>query len=154
VRKENRDEFGDRRGRGGPAIATTLRAAASSEPAFTLTEPPRSATFEDGHEASATVTGTGATAVVAYNDMVAFGALSGLHELGVDVPGDVSLTGFDDIPFARYTTPPLTTASIPRNELGGQARARLWAQLNGEPGGRNTHFQPRLIVRDSTGPAR
>ena len=152
MRKENRDEFGDRRGRGGPAIATTLRAAASSEPAFTLTEPPRSATFEDGHEASATVTGTGATAVVAYTDMAAFGALSGPHEPGV--PGDVSLTGFDDIPFAHYTTLPLTTASIPRNGPGGQAWARPWARLNGEPGGHSTHFQPRLIVRDSTGPAR
>ncbi len=129
-----------------------LRAAAAGEPRFRLTELPCGAAFEDGHGAVASVVATGATALVAYNDMVAFGALSGLTELGVSVPGDLSITGFDDIPFARFTTPPLTTAAIPRNELGSQAWARLWALLNGEPGGYNVHFQPRLIVRDSTGP--
>jgi len=130
-----------------------LRAAAAADPGFTLTELPCGATFEDGHAAAERVVRTGASAVVAYNDMVAFGTLSGLHELGVSVPGEISITGFDDIPFARYTTPPLTTASIPKNELGSQAWSRLWALMNGEPGGYNVRFQPRLIVRESTGPA-
>lgn len=129
-----------------------LRAAAAGH-GFRLTELACGATFEDGHGAAPAVLATGASAVVAYNDMVAFGALSALHEHGVAVPGDVSITGFDDIPFARYTTPPLTTASIPKNELGRQAWDRLWALLNGEPSGHGVHFQPRLLVRASTGPA-
>ncbi|MFC6081744.1 LacI family DNA-binding transcriptional regulator [Sphaerisporangium aureirubrum] len=130
-----------------------LRIAAATGAGFTLTELPCGATFDDGYAAARAAVATGASAIVAYNDMVAFGALSGLHELGVAVPGDVSVTGFDDIPFARYTHPPLTTASIPRNELGRQAWGRLWGLMNGEPGGHNVHFQPRLLVRESTGPA-
>src|SRR5690606_38697756 len=90
-----------------------LRAAAAADPGFTLTELPCGATFEDGHAAAERVVRTGASAVVAYNDLVAFGTLSGLHELGASVPGEISIPGFDDIPFARYTTPPLTAASIP-----------------------------------------
>ncbi|SDQ34108.1 LacI family DNA-binding transcriptional regulator [Thermostaphylospora chromogena] len=128
-----------------------LRAAAAAD-GFKLTELPCGAMFEDGHAVARAALDTGATAIVAYNDMVAFGTLSGLHELGVSVPRDISITGFDDIPFARYTTPPLTTASIPRNELGRQAWGRLWALMNGEPAGHNVRFQPRLLVRDSTGP--
>ncbi|MEV4759106.1 LacI family DNA-binding transcriptional regulator [Micromonospora sp. NPDC049559] len=130
-----------------------LHLAAGSGPRFELTEMACGATFEDGHAVARAVVATGASAVVAYNDMVAFGVLSGLHELGIGVPDEISIAGFDDIPFARYTTPPLTTASIPRNELGRQAWDRLWALMSGEPPGHNVHFQPRLIVRDSTGPA-
>lgn len=127
--------------------------AGSARHGFALTELPCGATFEDGHGAAPRILDTGATAVVAFNDMVAFGALSALHEQGVAVPGDISITGFDDIPFARYTTPPLTTASIPKNELGRQAWGRLWAVMNGDLAGHNVHFQPRLQVRESTGPA-
>jgi LacI family transcriptional regulator len=130
----------------------TLRAEAAGSPGFHLTELDCGSTFEAGHAAARAVLATGATAVVAFNDMVAFGALSGLHELGVSVPGQLSLTGFDDIPFARYTTPPLTTASIPKNELGRQAWERLWVLMSGAPPGYDARFQPRLLVRDTTGP--
>ncbi|MEO3743447.1 LacI family DNA-binding transcriptional regulator [Plantactinospora sp. B5E13] len=130
-----------------------LRTAWATDPGCQLSELDCGSTFDDGHAAARAVVGTGATAVVAFNDMVAFGAMSGLHELGLAVPGDISVTGFDDIPFARYTNPPLTTASIPRNELGRQAWDRLWALLDGGPAGHNVRFQPRLLVRESTGPA-
>ncbi|WP_422769140.1 LacI family DNA-binding transcriptional regulator [Plantactinospora sp. WMMC1484] len=143
----------------GPAASTSnrerqaaLHAGCAAEPVCALTELPCGATFDDGYAAARSILRTGATAVVAFNDMVAFGALSGLHELGIGVPRDLSVAGFDDIPFARYTTPPLTTASIPRNELGRQAWERLWALMNGGPAGHNVHFQPRLLVRESTGP--
>ncbi|WBO63053.1 LacI family DNA-binding transcriptional regulator [Streptomyces camelliae] len=58
------------------------------------------------------------TAVVAATDMVAAGALTALHEAGLDVPGDVSLAGYDDIPFARDLHPALTTVHVPYEELG------------------------------------
>ncbi|WP_228011341.1 LacI family DNA-binding transcriptional regulator [Nonomuraea phyllanthi] len=132
----------------------TLRAAAAADPGLRLTVLACGSMFDDGHAAAGAVAACGASAVLAFNDMVASGALTGLHELGVRVPADVSVTGFDDIAFARYTTPPLTTASIPKNELGAQAWQRLWALMNGEGGGYDVRYQPRLLIRDSTAPLR
>ena len=110
-------------------------------------------TFAAGHASAEVAVRTAATAIVAYNDLVAYGALSRLHELAVAVPGEVSIVGFDDIPFALYTTPPLTTASVPQHELGEQAWTRLSALLQGRTPEHNVSFRPRLEVRGSTGPA-
>ncbi|GAA2409193.1 hypothetical protein GCM10010191_17220 [Actinomadura vinacea] len=120
---------------------------------FELVELECGATFADGHAVADQVLRERATAIVAYNDLVAFGALGRLHELGVEVPGQVSVVGFDDIPFARYTTPPLTTASVPQVELGHQAWHRLWALLERRTPEPDVRFTPRLEVRGSTGPA-
>ncbi|TWD82592.1 LacI family transcriptional regulator [Kribbella amoyensis] len=120
---------------------------------FELVQLACGATFENGHAMAGAVVETGATAVVAYNDMVAFGALSGLHELGIPIPGRLSITGFDDIPFARYTTPPLTTAAVPKNVLGHQAWTQLSNQLHNNPTQNQATFRPRLLVRGSTGRA-
>jgi LacI family transcriptional regulator len=140
----------------GPPASTANRERLAALRAYAprLTELSCGATFEHGHGAARAVLATGATAVVAFNDMVAFGALSALHELGVAVPGQLSIAGFDDIPFARYTTPTLTTASIPRNELGRQAWDRLWSLMSTGSTGHSVRFQPRLVVRSSTGPRR
>ncbi|WP_426996870.1 LacI family DNA-binding transcriptional regulator [Pseudarthrobacter sp. N5] len=110
--------------------------------------------FEAGHEAADAVISSGATGVIAFNDLVAMGLLSGLHERGIRVPDDVSVTGFDDIPFARYTTPPLTTAAVPITDLGRQAWQRMLGLIRGEanPTSAST-FQPQLEIRGSTGPA-
>lgn len=105
--------------------------------------------FEDGYSIASQVMATGATAALAYNDLVAMGLLSALHELGVRVPDDISVAGFDDIPFARYTTPPLTTASVPVGELGEQAWSRLWDLLNNRPPGHNVYLRPRVEARGS-----
>jgi LacI family transcriptional regulator len=59
------------------------------------------------------------TAMIAANDSMAIGALSALREAGVRVPEDVAVVGFDDIPIARYVTPPLTTVRVSIPELGG-----------------------------------
>ena len=111
--------------------------------------------FDTGHGAVDAVLDSGATGILAFNDLVAMGLLSGLHERGVNVPEDISVTGFDDIPFARYTTPTLTTAAVPITELGEQAWQQLRALIRKEnsdtPGGR---YQPRLEVRASSGPAK
>ncbi|MBT2565446.1 LacI family DNA-binding transcriptional regulator [Arthrobacter sp. ISL-85] len=111
--------------------------------------------FDTGHEAVDAVLASGATGILAFNDLVAMGLMSGLHERGLDIPGDISVTGFDDIPFAKYTTPALTTGAVPITELGEQAwhqlRALIRKEGNETPGGR---YQPRLEVRASTGPAK
>ncbi|MBB6550658.1 LacI family DNA-binding transcriptional regulator [Nonomuraea rubra] len=130
-----------------------LRALAQAGPGIELTVLACGSMFEHGHAAASRVAECGVSAVVAFNDMVASGVLTGLRELGVRVPGEVSVTGFDDIPFARYTTPPLTTVSIPQSELGRQAWERLRGLMNGEGGGYNVRYQPRLLIRGSTGPA-
>lgn len=111
------------------------------------------ATFSDGHAVAGELVDEATTAVIGYNDLVAFGALSGLHELGVSVPRQISVAGFDDIPFARYTTPPLTTASVPLDEIGQQAWQRLWSLLSGTAPAADIRFRPRLVVRGTTGPA-
>ncbi|RJQ78225.1 LacI family transcriptional regulator [Pseudonocardiaceae bacterium YIM PH 21723] len=64
---------------------------------------------------------TGATCVFAVNDVMALGALGAFRERGLDVPGDVSLSGFGDIPPLRYITPALTTVRLPIEELGERA---------------------------------
>lgn len=111
--------------------------------------------FEAGHGAVDAVLASGGTGVLAFNDLVAMGLLSGLHERGIRVPEDISVTGFDDIPFARYTTPPLTTAAVPITELGVQAWHNLRALIRheGAPNTGNT-FLPQMEVRGSTGPSK
>ena len=65
------------------------------------------------------------TAVFAANDMMAIGCLFALTEAGVQVPGEVALAGFDDIPIARFVSPPLTTVRVRIAELGSMALERL-----------------------------
>ncbi len=108
---------------------------------------------EDGHAAAARVRESGATAALAFNDLLAIGLLNGLLELGVRVPKEVSVTGFDDIPFARYTSPPLTTASVPHEELGVQAWHRMRALIARDEPAEDIVLQPRLEVRRSTAAA-
>jgi LacI family transcriptional regulator len=115
---------------------------------------PCGVSFADGYEAAERVLAASATGVLAFNDLVAMGLMSALNERGVSVPGQISVVGFDDIPFARYLTPPLTTASVPVAELGEQAWHRMWDLLNGRAPGHAIFFRPRIESRGSTGPAR
>ncbi|UOE44219.1 LacI family DNA-binding transcriptional regulator [Agromyces larvae] len=92
----------------------------------------------------------GATAVVAFNDLVALGLLTALRRRGIDVPGELSVAGFDDIPMAAYAAPSLTTLSVPRAELGAQVWTRLRGLIAGEPVAHAVTFRPRLEVREST----
>lgn len=114
---------------------------------------PGGSNFDSGHESTEAIIASGATGILAFNDLVAMGLLSGLHERGVRVPEDISVTGFDDIPFAKYTTPPLTTAAVPINELGSLAWRRMREQI--QQAGESTtqaqdEFSPRMEIRKST----
>lgn len=70
------------------------------------------------------------TALVCFNDMMAIGALKGLHQAGIAVPEDFSLAGFDNIIFSAYTHPPLTTFDQPKRYLGTEAARLLLGLLN------------------------
>jgi LacI family transcriptional regulator len=111
---------------------------------------PAGSASADGYLRGAAVQASGATAALAYNDLVAVGLVSALVELGVTVPQDVSVAGFDDIPLVRYVTPRLTTVSVPYEPLGTEAWKRLHALIRGETPSHDLVFQPRLQPRDST----
>ena len=115
---------------------------------------PGGVSVDEGQAAATSVRDSAATAALAFNDLVAIGLIHGLDELGVSVPGDLSVTGFDDIAFARYNSPSLTTASVPHEELGVQAWDRMAALVAGEDPGHSVQFQPRLELRGSTAPPR
>lgn len=91
------------------------------------------------------------TAVFAGNDQMALGFLHACSELGIAVPGDVSVVGFDDIPDAAHFIPPLTTVRQDFEELGRRAIAILIGELDGTAAMPVPSVPPRLIVRASTG---
>ncbi|MBO0899230.1 PmoA family protein [Cellulomonas sp. zg-ZUI22] len=130
-----------------------LRAAAAHRADVRLSEMPAGATVEAGYVVAEDVLAARPTAVVAYNDLVAFGLLARLNEIGVAVPGDLSIVGFDDVELARFATPSLTTAAVPQAELGRLAWQHLRPLLTGEdPVPDPVPIRPRLAVRASTGP--
>ena len=93
------------------------------------------------------------TAVFLANDQMALGLLAALHEEGLEIPDDVSVVGFDDLPEAPYFTPPLTTVRQDFAELGRRGVQLVLARLAGG----DLHPEPvpaPLLVRSSTGPAR
>lgn len=113
---------------------------------------PGGVTFEDGHAAAVRVLDSSATAVLAFNDLLATGLIGALEDRGARVPEHLSVVGFDDIPFARYLTPPLTTASVPSAELGRHAWQQMWDLLNDRPPGHAIFLRPRIESRGSAGP--
>jgi DNA-binding LacI/PurR family transcriptional regulator len=94
------------------------------------------------------------TAVFVSNDQMALGLLRRLHEAGRDVPRDVSIVGFDDIPEAAYFSPPLTTVRQDFAELGRRCLHMLLARIRGEEQPPRVVVPPELVVRDSTGAVR
>ncbi|WP_350347534.1 LacI family DNA-binding transcriptional regulator [Agromyces sp. G08B096] len=134
-------------------VADALAADATLE----IAVEPCGSRLDDGFAAAEGVAAAargGVTAVLAFNDLVALGLLTRLRQLGIDVPGELSVAGFDDIPMAAYATPSLTSLSVPRAELGAQVWSRLHALIAGEPAGHAVVFRPRLEARASTAEVR
>lgn len=96
------------------------------------------------------------TALIAANDLMAIGALQAATAAGLNVPQDISIIGFDDLPLATIMHPQLTTIHLSRNEIAVKAFSQLVQFLKpGGPDARYAHrtVHPRLIVRGSTGSA-
>ena len=89
------------------------------------------------------------SAILCSNDHIAFGALKALREAGMDVPGDVSLIGFDNILLTEYTSPALTTMSVPRVEMAVALVEQLIYRIEGTPYEKMSPFQATLVTRDS-----
>jgi LacI family transcriptional regulator len=94
------------------------------------------------------------TAIFAANDSSAFAVLDVARELGLDVPGDLSVVGFDDVPQAASATPPLTTIAQPLGELGARAVEMLLGLLDGNTAPGHVQLDTRLVVRATTAPPR
>ncbi|QXD14027.1 LacI family transcriptional regulator [Rhodocaloribacter litoris] len=112
---------------------------------------PAGAHLHDGYEAAMKYFGARRrlrpTGVTCFNDLVAMGVLRALHELGIRVPDEVSVVGFDDIPQAAYLSTPLTTVRVPKREMGERAAALLLAWIEARDKG--TAGAPRHIVLEA-----
>ena len=90
-------------------------------------------------------------AIFCANDMMAIGCLEALRDAGFSVPDEVALAGFDDIPIARYLSPPLTTAAVPIAEIGRHALECCAAKAKGaSAAGKTRIFKPELVIRASS----
>jgi DNA-binding LacI/PurR family transcriptional regulator len=106
--------------------------------------------MESGFSHAARLIARGATALFCANDMTAIGVLRWAHETGMDVPKDLSVVGFDDIPMAALTFPPLTTVRVPTRELAERTVDALVLRMQGKPVPDQVILSPSLVVRRST----
>lgn len=93
-------------------------------------------------------------AILALSDQLAFGVIEAAKELGLSVPEDLSIVGFDDVSEATRSTPPLTTVHQPHAEKGLKAGRKLVALLEGKDPGEPETLPTRLVVRGSTAEAK
>jgi DNA-binding LacI/PurR family transcriptional regulator len=113
---------------------------------------PVSPTFAGGVEVASHALASGATAVIAYNDLVTVGVAHHLAARGVAVPGEMSLVGFDDIAVGAMISPPLTTLAVPTEAAGRIAIELLLDRLERGRTARSCIELPTsLVVRQSTG---
>jgi len=122
------------------AVRSTSRAGGMQVVELIVAEP----TFEATAIVVPEIVASGVSAVLAFNDQMALGVIAGLTSLGISVPRDVSVVGFDDVPMAAMVAPPLTTISLPTGEAGAVAVAML-----GE-GPSTKELFGELVVRGST----
>ncbi|HPF46472.1 MAG: LacI family DNA-binding transcriptional regulator [Alphaproteobacteria bacterium] len=92
------------------------------------------------------------TAIFCMNDEMAIGAIKQAKLMGLKIPDDISIAGFDNISFAEYCDPPLTTISQPAEEFGSKAMSMLYRVINQDGAiKKNTFLDFELIIRNSTG---
>ena len=112
--------------------------------------------IEDGYQASVQLLQLPArpTAIIAINDLLAIGAVRAAADLGLNIPADLSLISYDDIPMANYLVPRLTTVTKDTLNLGRKAFSTLLARIQNPKLPRQQFYNPaKLIIRESTGTA-
>ena len=108
--------------------------------------------IESGFQEARDLIASGATALFCFSDEMALGAMSAIRESGLDCPGDISVVGFDDVRFASFSAPTLTTISQPASEIGSRAMELLLrhiADTAAEP--ESVVLSHRLVIRGSSG---
>ncbi|QHK22629.1 substrate-binding domain-containing protein (plasmid) [Pseudarthrobacter psychrotolerans] len=115
----------------------------------------QTASLLGGMSAAAAVVSSGATAVIAYNDRVALGVMSGIRDMGLRCPEDLSIVGIDDIDMAAVSEPGLTSVRLAVDRSGALALEMLLDLITGRPLARKeVGLESQLIVRRSTSVAR
>jgi DNA-binding LacI/PurR family transcriptional regulator len=110
--------------------------------------------LEAGHAAGTRLVGRGMTGIICASDPLALGAIRAVRRLGLRVPADVSVVGYDDSPLMTCTDPPLTTIRQPIEAMGRAAVKLLANQIDGTLATpERLLFEPELVVRGSTAPA-
>lgn len=111
---------------------------------------------EGGYRATAEVLGGGAapTAIVAANDLLALGAIRAVNDHGLSCPADVSVVGFNNMPFCERMDPPLSTIGFDHYAMGSESARMILALIHGGPKPKSVHMPTTWIERASTGPAR
>ena len=113
----------------------------------------QAATVLGGLAAAAAVVSSGATAVIAYNDLVALGVQSGARTLGRRCPEDISVVGIDDLDVAAVAQPGLTSVRVDIQRSGSLGLEMLLDQISGKPRAMgDVHLKSQLVVRQSTFP--
>jgi LacI family transcriptional regulator len=113
----------------------------------------RSFSIDEGYRCALEILAArdGCTAVVAANDMLAVGCYRALDEAGLSCPADLSVVGFNDMPFIDMLRPPLTTVTFSHQQVGAQAADLLIERLNGSTGpAKLIYVVPELVIRGST----
>ena len=93
------------------------------------------------------------TAIMCGNDILAMGALVECRSLGIRIPQQISIVGFDNLEFAAHLDPPLTTMEVPAAEMGERAADLLLRRIGGQSSVESVHLEPRFILRHTTGRA-
>ena len=108
--------------------------------------------MEGGQAAATRLLKRGVTGIICASDVLALGAIRAARRLGLEVPDDISVVGYDDSPFMNCTDPPLTTVRQPIEAMGQAAVDLLVSQIAGTPVPTDEMlFEPELVVRGSTG---
>ena len=140
------------RGRFMGAVDALKAAGTGFDPAYIIETPYG---IDRGAEAFRTLMGLSPrpTAIICGNDVLAIGALRCAREMGLSVPGDVSITGFDDIELAQVAVPALATVHVPHRRMGREAAQMLAAMIEEPQPMRRAQLEPQLRLRASLGPA-
>lgn len=133
-------------------VRRTLQAAGLDLPEHRLVERPYALAEAREGLRQLMATRPAPTAVLCGNDVLAFGALLEAQRMGIRVPEDLSIVGFDDLELARHLQPALTTVRVPTERMWATAADRLVAALQGESVPHATDIDVALVVRNSTGP--
>lgn len=114
----------------------------------------RMSMMQRGYDAAVSLLQSGHqfTAVMAFNDKSAIGAIRAIQDRGLSVPKDISVIGVDDLEFSAYFSPRLTSVRQPLILMGATAASTLLQEIHGQDAAEETVLQPKLIIRESTGP--
>lgn len=89
-------------------------------------------------------------ALICYNDLLALGFMKAAQSFNFDIPKDISVAGFDNIEYGRYTSPTLTTVDLQSESMGIEAMKKLLLTIDGDQNNDFTMVEPQLILRSST----